>query len=50
VLEQWKGELEERFGLVFEILDRAYLLSGPALGWNRSGCHSATAPRRQNPR
>ena len=25
VLEQWKGELEERFGLVFEILDRAYL-------------------------
>lgn len=25
VLEQWKVELEERFGLVFEILDRAYL-------------------------
>ena len=25
VIEQWKGELEERFGLVFEILDRAYL-------------------------
>jgi len=25
VLEQWKGELEERFGLVFEILDRTYL-------------------------
>ena len=25
VLEQWKGELEERFGLVFEILDRAYV-------------------------
>ncbi len=25
VLEQWKAELEERFGLVFEILDRAYL-------------------------
>ena len=25
VLEQWKGELEERFGLIFEILDRAYL-------------------------
>src|SRR5205823_9253449 len=25
VLEQWKSELEERFGLVFEILDRAYL-------------------------
>jgi superfamily II DNA or RNA helicase len=25
VLEQWHGELEERFGLVFEILDRAYL-------------------------
>ena len=25
VLEQWKGELEERFGLVFELLDRAYL-------------------------
>jgi superfamily II DNA or RNA helicase len=24
VLEQWKAELEERFGLVFEILDRAY--------------------------
>lgn len=26
VLEQWKAELEERFGLVFEILDRAYLI------------------------
>ena len=25
VLEQWKSELEERFGLVFEILDRVYL-------------------------
>lgn len=25
VLEQWKAELEERFGLVFEILDRADL-------------------------
>jgi len=25
VLEQWKGELEDRFGLVFEILDRTYL-------------------------
>ena len=25
VLEQWKGELDERFGLVFEILDRTYL-------------------------
>ena len=25
VLEQWRGELEERFGLVFEILDRQYL-------------------------
>lgn len=25
VLEQWKAELEERFGLVFEILDRVYL-------------------------
>ena len=25
VIDQWKGELEERFGLVFEILDRAYL-------------------------
>ncbi len=25
VLEQWKTELEDRFGLVFEILDRAYL-------------------------
>ena len=24
VVEQWKAELEERFGLVFEILDRAY--------------------------
>jgi SNF2 family DNA or RNA helicase len=27
LLEQWKGELEERFGLVFTILDRAYLAS-----------------------
>ena len=25
VLEQWKAELEERFGLIFEILDRAYV-------------------------
>jgi SNF2 family DNA or RNA helicase len=25
VLEQWKSELEERFGLVFELLDRGYL-------------------------
>jgi len=25
VIEQWKTELEERFGLVFEILDRDYL-------------------------
>ena len=25
VLEQWKGELEDRFGLVFELLDRSYL-------------------------
>ena len=25
VLEQWKGEMEERFGLVFEVLDRAYV-------------------------
>ena len=25
VLEQWKAELEARFGLLFEILDRAYL-------------------------
>jgi superfamily II DNA or RNA helicase len=24
VLEQWKAELEDRFGLLFEILDRAY--------------------------
>jgi hypothetical protein len=26
VLDQWKAELEERFGLVFEILDREYLI------------------------
>ena len=25
VLEQWKAEMEERFGLLFEVLDRAYL-------------------------
>ena len=25
VLEQWKGELEDRFGLLFEVLDRAYV-------------------------
>ncbi len=25
VLEQWKAELEERFGLIFEILDRSYV-------------------------
>lgn len=25
VLEQWQGELEERFGLIFEILDRGYM-------------------------
>lgn len=25
LIEQWKAELEERFGLVFEVLDRSYL-------------------------
>ncbi|MCG3134078.1 MAG: RNA polymerase-associated protein RapA [Planctomycetes bacterium] len=25
VLDQWKSELEDRFGLVFEVLDRAYV-------------------------
>ncbi len=25
VLEQWKGEMEERFGLIFQILDRSYV-------------------------
>lgn len=25
VVDQWRGELEERFGLVFEVMDRAYL-------------------------
>lgn len=25
VIEQWKGELEDRFGLMFEVLDRAYV-------------------------
>ena len=25
VLEQWRAELEERFGLIFEILDRSYV-------------------------
>ena len=25
VIEQWKGELEDRFGLLFEILDRGYV-------------------------
>ncbi|MDE0073455.1 MAG: DISARM system SNF2-like helicase DrmD [Gammaproteobacteria bacterium] len=25
VLEQWKAEMEERFGIIFEILDRQYL-------------------------
>lgn len=25
VVDQWKGELEDRFGLVFEVIDRAYL-------------------------
>ena len=25
VLEQWKGEMEERFGLLFQILDRQYM-------------------------
>ena len=25
MLEQWRGELEDRFGLVFEILDRSYV-------------------------
>ena len=25
MLEQWKGELEDRFGLVFEVLDRRYV-------------------------
>jgi SNF2 family DNA or RNA helicase len=30
VLEQWKAELEERFGLVFELLDRALHDADPA--------------------
>ena len=25
MLEQWKGEMEDRFGLVFEVLDRGYV-------------------------
>src|SRR3954451_8548324 len=25
VLDQWKGELEDRFGLVFEVIDRQYV-------------------------
>ena len=25
MLEQWKGEMEDRFGLVFEVLDRRYV-------------------------
>ena len=25
MLEQWKGELEDRFGLLFEVLDRSYV-------------------------
>ncbi len=25
MLEQWKGEMEDRFGLVFEVLDRSYV-------------------------
>lgn len=25
VVDQWKGELEDRFGLIFEVIDRAYL-------------------------
>ena len=29
VLEQWKAELEERFGLVFEVLDRHYVAERP---------------------
>ena len=30
VLEQWKDELEERFGLLFEILDRDYVVARAA--------------------
>ena len=30
VLEQWKAEMEERFGLLFVILDRAYPRAGPS--------------------
>ncbi len=35
VLEQWKAELDERFGLVFEILDRALLSRRAARAWVR---------------
>lgn len=43
VLEQWKGELEDRFGLVFEILDRSYLARvrrERGFGVNPWGTHS----------
>ncbi len=58
VLEQWKAEMEERFGLLFVILDRAYLArfarsgasastrGAPTAGfWSRTTC-SSTRPTR----
>ena len=44
VLDQWKGELEERFGLVFEVRDRT--LPDAHCGGSASGCGAGAAERR----
>jgi SNF2 family DNA or RNA helicase len=45
VLEQWKSELEERFGLTFEILDRVYLVLPRDRGLVEScGCDLTSGP------
>ena len=56
VLEQWKGELEDRFGLMFEILDRSYLtrmrrgarLRGESLAHAQPFSGLAQSPHRSN--
>jgi hypothetical protein len=44
VLEQWKSELEERFGLTFEILDRVYLVLPRDRGLESCGCDLTSGP------
>ena len=51
VLEQWKAELDERFGLVFEMLDRAYCRASAARARLRREpvAHAQPLPRLPQP-